>query len=541
MIGRSCEKPYFAIVHPHAFKAEIRIVFLLAAGLRSLSADPPDTNKQWAAEQEAASQAAKRSDLADAERHELLALRLAETFGPNNMRLETSLTGYGALLQRLSRYADAKKTLESALAIREAVFDPKSLEVAFAKNNLGAACQELGELERARSLYSDALAIAEHKLGPADPRLAPYLVHMASLLRLTASYAAAEQMLNRALVVAPDDAKARILTQMGRIYVSEGRLRKAEEAYNQALSLYETAGNLQTLDGASVLSNLGDLFSAQGLYQKAIAVLGRAQNICASTHTMGTIGCLTTLSNLASAEQGAGNFAGAEELYRRCLESELAAFGRNHSLTAATLNNLGEFYLMRGRYKEAEENLSQARDIWKTTVGPTNPDYATALTNLGSVYALQHKYKKSEPLYREAAEIDGANPAAGLHRFARDLNGLGVALFAQKRYPESEELFRRALQAESARQELGGAASDSTLNLASAIAAQGRRDEALPLYRQGIAMLADRGLNDTPQMASALDNYSSLLRQLEQYADAEKASTEALGIRVRQAIREENN
>jgi tetratricopeptide (TPR) repeat protein len=71
------------------------------------------------------------------------------------------------------------------------------------------------------------------------------------------------------------------------------------------------------------------------------------------------------------------------------------------------------------------------------------------------------------------------------------------------------------------------------LNLATSLQGQKRREEALECYRHGIEIMEKAGQKHAPTMAIILDQYSSLLREMQLYADAEKASTEALGIRVK--------
>lgn len=44
------------------------------------------------------------------------------------------------------------------------------------------------------------------------------------------------------------------------------------------------------------------------------------------------------------------------------------------------------------------------------------------------------------------------------------------------------------------------------------------------------------GRRGIPTMAGVLDRYSALMREMKEYAYAEQAATEALGIRVRQAV-----
>jgi hypothetical protein len=65
---------------------------------------------------------------------------------------------------------------------------------------------------------------------------------------------------------------------------------------------------------------------------------------------------------------------------------------------------------------------------------------------------------------------------------------------------------------------------------------QRRREEALECFQQGIEIMTNAGQKNAANMAAVLDRYAVLLREMNRWADAEKASTEALGIRVREKV-----
>ncbi len=48
--------------------------------------------------------------------------------------------------------------------------------------------------------------------------------------------------------------------------------------------------------------------------------------------------------------------------------------------------------------------------------------------------------------------------------------------------------------------------------------------------------MTNAGQKHAPEMAAVLYQYSLLLRELKRWADAEQASTEALGIRVKEKV-----
>ena len=141
----------------------------------------------------------------------------------------------------------------------------------------------------------------------------------------------------------------------------------------------------------------------------------------------------------------------------------------------------------------------------------------------------------------ESAQIACKISGSASKEYARELNRLGVLYNAEKRFTEAEEALRNAVEIDS--RTLGDKSpilAESYLNLAASLHSQKRRDEALECFRRGIEIMTNAGQKEAPTMAAVLDQYSVLLREMNRWADAEKASTEALGIRVREKVNGES-
>jgi tetratricopeptide (TPR) repeat protein len=121
------------------------------------------------------------------------------------------------------------------------------------------------------------------------------------------------------------------------------------------------------------------------------------------------------------------------------------------------------------------------------------------------------------------------------------LNRLGVVYNCQKRYAESEEILRKALNIDTEKLGVNSPIlAEPYLNLGSSLRGQRRLDEAVENFRRGIEIMTKAGQRDTPNMAPVLFQYSSLLREMKLWADAERVSTEALGIRVKEKVHGES-
>jgi tetratricopeptide (TPR) repeat protein len=516
-----------------------RLKLLVAACFTAASAQ----SANWGQEYILAIAAYERGDYATAEEHDRAALAVAESFEKNDLRLEATLTNLGAVVQARKGCCEAEPLLRRALEIRVSNFGRNSVEAAQGQNNLASAFFQAGRIEEARKLQAEALGIAERILGPNEPDLVPFLALAALTERDSLHYVDAEDLLKRALPLAEKDAaeNPRRLMQvwgyLGSVYRAAGRLDNAEKAYRKLASLAETRLGADTLDTANALANLGAVLCDRKFYADSRPHLVHALDIFQRIHEMNGPNFVATLQNLASAELYLGEANAAEQhalLAIRELEKRPAL---DREALALSHNNLGQVYAAEGRYTEAEQETVQAKDMWSAISGPESKNVAAAISNLGALYVQERKYKKAEALYLESAQIACKISGSASKEYARELNRLGVLYNAEKRFTEAEEALRNAVEIDS--RTLGDKSpilAESYLNLAASLHSQKRRDEALECFRRGIEIMTNAGQKEAPTMAAVLDQYSVLLREMNRWADAEKASTEALGIRVREKV-----
>lgn len=513
---------------------------LLTAACWGVVAKPAD----WQSEHRFATLAYEKGDYAGAEQHARTALVLAESFGENDSRLEGTLTQLGVILQARGNCCDAEPFLTRALAIREKQYGKDSIETALGQNNLAAVWEERGRTEDARKLQSEALATAEKFLAPNSPDLVPYLTHAAVIERDAARYGPAEELLKRARLLAENDTSdpRRLIETwkyLGYVYRSAGRFDEAQQAYKKLVELCQQKLGPDALDTANALASLGSVLCQRRFYSEARPYLSQAVDTFRRIKETGLPSFAATLQNLSGAELYLGEANQAEQdalLALKVLEHQSKA---DRGAIAVAANNLGQVYSQMGRYREAEQATSRAKDIWIEIGGSENKNVAAAISNLGALNVQQHKYKKAEELYREASQIDSKLSTANVD-YARDLNRLGVVYNDEKRFPKSEEVLRQAVDIDS--EKLGANSpilAEAYLNLAFSLEGQHRLDEALECFQRGVGIMTDAGQRNTPGMANVLEQYSGLLREMHRFADAEQASTDALGIRVKEKVKGE--
>ena len=131
------------------------------------------------------------------------ALEAAKVFGPDDIRLATTLNVLANVYFNQGNYAEAEPLYKRSLAIREKAIGPGlgQLVVALSLNNLAELYLIQGKYAEAEPLYKRSLAIEEKQLGPEDLNVAQILENYAVVLRGTGRGAEAANMEARAKTI----------------------------------------------------------------------------------------------------------------------------------------------------------------------------------------------------------------------------------------------------------------------------------------------------------------------------------------------------
>ena len=104
----------------------------------------------------------------DAERYFLQALKLAQDFGADDLRLPKTLNSLGGLAGRYEKHHVAQQHFEQALIIYHRVLGPQSVEVGETENLLGRVLSDQGRLKESEAHYMRALQILSSAYGRED-------------------------------------------------------------------------------------------------------------------------------------------------------------------------------------------------------------------------------------------------------------------------------------------------------------------------------------------------------------------------------------
>ncbi|KAJ0421517.1 purine and uridine phosphorylase [Aspergillus carlsbadensis] len=187
---------------------------------------------------------------------------------------------------------------------------------------------------------------------------------------------------------------------LGYVYLSQGKLKEAEEAYCRALIGREAllgSDHVDTLDTVNnlgvVYTNLGNLHEADRMSQRALE--GR-QKALGHDH----ISTLQSVNNLGYVCTKQENLEKAEELYKQALAGFERSIGPDDTATLDTINNLGLLYTMRGDLGVAEKLYQRALRGYERVLGPDHTSTLLTVFNLGSLYRTQGKRDEARKIFK---------------------------------------------------------------------------------------------------------------------------------------------
>lgn len=225
------------------------------------------------------------------------------------------------------------------------------------------------------------------------------------------------------------------VNNMARLHQATGKYNEAEKEFNEGLSLCESAfgpGKAQAL----LLNNKAMLFLAIGRYQEAAALMNQA--IAASSLAPKKKKFLFQgegfdnrkfQTNLAFIHQISGDYASAEATFR----AVVAGFGqvgkgkeRSTPEYAGILNQIGILYVQMGKMDKVEELLKASMNIYKERYTENNIYTAKVMNDLGNFYRINARYSEAEAQLTKALTIREALLGTNHPQYVRSLEDVSI-------------------------------------------------------------------------------------------------------------------
>ena len=273
--------------------------------------------------------------------------------GPDDLDVASARSNIGMVLQRKSRYAEARQMKQQALATDEKVLGPDHPLTMSARRDLGLSYFHLGLYPQARAALEQTLAAQRRKLGNEHPAVAGTEINLGLVLIDSGDLVEADRILTEALNIfqkkfGRDYQGTRIvLGNLGVTHMLQGDLERAEKELTEVRDQESKLG-LAAQDSFITLYRLGDVKRQRGDVATAIELQRAA--LAAAQKAHGESSRYTAMAHhlLALSLRDQGDTAAAERELRAALASYAGYIPQaEHPLAATTRYELGLLLIQR--------------------------------------------------------------------------------------------------------------------------------------------------------------------------------------------------
>jgi VWFA-related protein len=340
----------------------------------------------WEEKNQAGEKAFQEGRLADASQLFNEALREAQQFGPNDVRLAPIYNNLALVSFVQNNFIAAEGLYEKAIVVMEAKGQENSLLLPVLDNLTSLYVKEWAFGKAIRTSWR-ACQIREKKFGPANLETA------AGMNKLATLYLDSVRLLPQAL---------------------SDKLPPADTAKSNSAASGPGC-DLQSIgassEGAGALDDAAKLAIAESLFDGALEVQEKAYG---DQNTR----LVDVLENLAEVRHAQGKVDAAEAAYRRTVGIVEKSFGPGDPRLAMPLQQLAELKTEDGDYTEAEKLYQRALRIDESKVGTTDPSLGVLLTGYAALLENLNRPEEAKVLRERADALTGPgtpiNTAASL-------------------------------------------------------------------------------------------------------------------------------
>ena len=400
------------------------------------------------------------------------------------MLLAKSLFGLAENYREWGKRDQAEAFYRRSITITEKSVGEDYSDLGWPRAGLAALLAEGGKTNEAAALYERAFAVAEKNLPPNNPMLQSICKAYVALLNTMNRPSEAEtiqrsfewksliydsvraargghlgdarqlatEALNLSAAFGPAD-KRRSQSQMllADIYRQQSKNDLAEQNYKEAVASCEKAVGTNHSDLIMPLASLASFYyNITTQYNKVAPIYQRILDILQGAPSVDPAEVAQWKRNLADVYHLLKKDAQAEALYQQALATVETAMNPPAFEIVQQLQSLAEFYRTTGKYQEAEAPAKRALAI-QEQVAQTNavPDalgnVAICDDELAQIYLAWNKPNQAESYYNQSVALVEKIGGAENPDLPPRLMGLAAALRAQKNYAAAKTQYKRAM------------------------------------------------------------------------------------------------
>lgn len=330
-----------------------------------------------------------------------------------------------------------------------------------------------------------------------------------------------------------------VLTGLAVLRQRQDRFEEAEDYWREALEALE-ADDDEPAEVARVLDGLASTARSQNDDVRAEALVRQALEIQQQLDPE-SLAVNSSLNSLADIHQSQDRIAEAEILLLKALAiaekasaEKASAGGRGRLALIRTLRNLSSVYRDQGRSEEALATLKRAFEAARQTYGENHPIFAQIISELALHFHESDGMEKAETYYRRSEAIFEKVYGGDSKDLAVLLNNFGAFYWEQERYDEAEPLYLRSLRINEKIFEPGhNSITHSVNNLGLIYWKRGQFEKAEASLSQALKNWEGQFGPDHRLVAWPLWGLAGVYRDQQRFAEAEPFYQRALEIRER--------
>ena len=242
----------------------------------------------------------------------------------------------------------------------------------------------------------------------------------------------------------------RCISDLGLVYLTEGRTQKADSNISYALQYSEQVLGKKSAAYAANLNNQAKLYQSMGKYNEAEKLFDESEQLVIPIFGKNTMQSAIVKNNKAMLYQTMGRYKEAVELMKVAIvESDAAPKkalqGKKSFDNRKFQSNLALLYQLSGNLAESESTFLSIKKIFENRGQTNNPEYATLLNQLALLYIQMGRLDQVELLLQKSATVYKKKYGEENASFAKVQNDLGNFYRIQGRYPEAEGALVRAM------------------------------------------------------------------------------------------------
>jgi CHAT domain-containing protein/Flp pilus assembly protein TadD len=370
---------------------------------------------------------------------------LAEKFGYGHHLYLGGTTELAIVYNATGRLEKAEKLLTESLAGTIAILGSDHPNISYISNALGDVYYNKFQFNLAERYYLEAVAVEDKSMTSKNPRKGSTFLNLAQIQLEKGDYDQAQKFIERSFDfisrIIDEQSFILALNTLAKIHLGNGNINEAKKSLDRSLNILNRvegskAPKIRTQNDYGILAlEIGDYVKAEDAFNNALSISERIFGIDSRLST-------TILHNLGYLYASQSRTEEALSIYQLVLEIEETKYGSSHPALAKTLFQISQIYLQNADVKLATVYLDRSYKVAKKAYGQSHPMIAKILSSQGWVKENLGDYKAAEDLYLLSIKLWDGLPGVEPWQV---YNNLGALYLNAENFDLSEYYFKKAL------------------------------------------------------------------------------------------------